>query len=530
VIVAYTASEPTPLVGTRWALTGYDNGTGGFSSVIRGTEITATFAQEGAVTGSAGCNSYNGAYEAEDATSPAGSISIGPVASTMMACPAPEGIMEQETAYLAALQSATAYEIQGDELTLTGAEGQRLATYTVSEGTPLIGTLWEAIQYNNGKEAVVSLVIGTEITAIFGEDGSLSGTAGCNNYTTSYQVEGDSISIGPAATTRKFCAEPEGTMEQETLYLAALEQAATYRIDGDRLELRDAGGALQASYVASAVAAAGAEGSGLDEGSLKNMEYKSGWTQSGTALLTDGEYREQAAPGSATETVVQITPYVAYGQLNGQEAAAVILVTDPGGSGTFYDLAVVVEQDGQPVNIATTSLGDRVQVNSLVIAGNEIVVDMITQGPEDPMCCPTQNVVKTYALQGDQLVETSSQVMGSSGGEDSSLVGVVWKWEQFLESNDETLTTDDPDKYTLEFTPEGTVRIKADCNSATGAYEVSGSQLTIGVQAVTMAMCPPDSLSDQYLKLLGEVVSYVLEGGKLYLSLRMDAGIMSFTQ
>ena len=275
---------------------------------------------------------------------------------------------------------------------------------------------------------------------------------------------------------------------------------------------------------------AGAEDGGLDEESLKNMEYESGWTQSGTAPLIDGEYREQAAPGSATETVVQITPHVAHGQLNGQQAAAVILVTDPGGSGTFYDLAVVVEQDGQPVNIATTSLGDRVQINSLTIAGNEIDVDMISQGPDDPMCCPTQNVVKTYALQGDQLVETSSQVMGSSGGEDSSLVGVVWKWEQFLESNDDTLTTDDPDKYTLEFTPEGTVRIKADCNSATGAYEVNGSQLTIGVQAVTMAMCPPDSLSDQYLKLLGEVVSYVLEGDKLYLSLRMDAGIMSFTQ
>jgi heat shock protein HslJ len=324
--------------------------------------------------------------------------------------------MEQETAYLSALQSATAYEIQGDELTLTGAEGQRLATYTVSEGTPLIGTMWEAIRYNNGKEAVVSLVIGTEVTAIFGEDGSLSGSAGCNNYMTSYQVEGDSISIGPAATTRKFCAEPEGTMEQENLYLAALEQAATYRIDGDRLELRDGGGALQASYVARDEAAAGAEGGGLDEESLKNMEYMSEWTQSGTAPLTDGEYREQAAPGSATETVVQITPYVAYGQLDGQQAAAVILVTDPGGSGTFYDLAVVVEQGGQPVNIATTSLGDRVQVNSLAIAGNEIVVDMITQGPEDPMCCPTQNVVKTYALQGDQLVETSSQVRGSSGG------------------------------------------------------------------------------------------------------------------
>jgi hypothetical protein len=35
-------------------------------------------------------------------------------------------------------------------------------------------------------------------------------------------------------------------------------------------------------------------------------------------------------------------------------------------------------------------LGDRIQINALSIENNKIVVDMITHGPEDPMCCPTQ--------------------------------------------------------------------------------------------------------------------------------------------
>jgi hypothetical protein len=43
-------------------------------------------------------------------------------------------------------------------------------------------------------------------------------------------------------------------------------------------------------------------------------------------------------------------------------------------------------------------------------------------------------------------------------------------------------------------------------------------------------MCPPDSFSDQYLKLLGDVVSYITEGGNLALALKMDAGIMTFIQ
>jgi heat shock protein HslJ len=533
-ILVYSAlgSAPSaPLVDTRWLLTGYNNGQGGFASVLAGTEVTASFGKDGNLDGSAGCNNYNSSYQVEDPSASSGAMSVGMVASTMMMCPEP-GIMEQETAYLAALQSAAAYEIQGDQLAIVGADGTRLLTYEASVPLSLTGTVWQAMSYNNGKEAVVSLVIGTEITAIFGQDGALSGSAGCNDYNASYAAEAapsgaeGTISIGQAATTRKFCAEPEGTMEQESLYLAALQMAEVYRIDGDRLQLRTSGGSLVADYVAQAQA------TGSDENPLANMEYKSEWTQSGTAPLVDGEYREPAAPGSATETVVTLTEQVAYGELNGQDAAAVVLVTDPGGSGTFYDLAIVMEEGGQPVNVATTSLGDRVQIQALTIVGNEIVVEMVNQGPDDPMCCPTQQVVQTYALEGNELVQTSSRVIGSTGAEEGGvaggLVGVVWKWEKFLESNDDTLDVDDPERYTLEFMPDGVVRVRADCNSGSGSYTVNGNQLTIEIQALTMAMCPPGSLSDQYLKLLGDVVSYVPDGGKLALALKMDAGIMTF--
>ena len=43
---------------------------------------------------------------------------------------------------------------------------------------------------------------------------------------------------------------------------------------------------------------------------------------------------------------------------------------------------------------------------------------------------------------------------------------MVWKWEKFLESNDNTIVVDDPDKYTLEFLADSTVRVKADCNNS----------------------------------------------------------------
>jgi heat shock protein HslJ len=395
-ILVFSVLQSEPLVDTPWQLTGYNNGTGGFVSVLADTEITATFGSEGKVSGLAGCNNYAASYEISG-----DQISLGPAAATMMMCPEPAGLMEQEQTYLATLQSASRFDIEGKQLSLYGPDGQVLLSFTAREPTPLIGTTWQAISYNNGKGGAVSVILGTEITAIFGQDGNLTGSAGCNNYTATYETEGTSISVGPAASTRMFCAEPEGIMDQEAQYLAALETAATYRPEGDRLELRTADGALVASYTPQEAL------TGIDSETLKNMEYRSDFTQSGVAPLADGEYREPAAPGSATETVVTLTEYAASGQLDGQQATAVILVTDPGGSGTFYDLALVVVQDGQPVNVATTLLGDRVQIQSLSIAGNEIVVEMIAHGPEDPMCCPTQQVVQTYALQGGELILTS---------------------------------------------------------------------------------------------------------------------------
>jgi hypothetical protein len=140
---------------------------------------------------------------------------------------------------------------------------------------------------------------------------------------------------------------------------------------------------------------------------LQNGEYQTQWTPEGVVQLEDGEYRAPAAPGSASEIVVALSEHVATGELNGEPAAAAILRSSGGGSGTFYELHVMVERDGQSHDVAWTQLGDRVEINSLAIAKDEIVVDMVTQGPDDPMCCPTQQVVQTYALEGESLVQTT---------------------------------------------------------------------------------------------------------------------------
>ncbi len=232
ILAACTSSGELP--GTTWRVTSL-----GDAGVVADAVITLGFVDDSNVEGETGCNSFFGSY-----TTDGDNISIGPLASTLAACvPPARAAMEQ--AYVAALETATTYDIGGDTLTLFGPNGRQLVE--AERFDPILqGSSWEVLSYNNGNQAVVSVLLGTEISLVFGENDEVSGVA-CNNYNGPYEAEDQRISIGPFATTRKACPEPEGTMEQEGLYLTALEASAVWQIRGEMLELRDGNGSLQVS-------------------------------------------------------------------------------------------------------------------------------------------------------------------------------------------------------------------------------------------------------------------------------------------
>jgi heat shock protein HslJ len=72
----------------------------------------------------------------------------------------------------------------------------------------------------------------------------ISGSAGCNHYFGTYAVSGDDITISDVARTEMYCMDPEGVMDQEEAFVAALTSAASYRLAGARLELLDATGSV----------------------------------------------------------------------------------------------------------------------------------------------------------------------------------------------------------------------------------------------------------------------------------------------
>lgn len=117
-----------PLAGTRWRLTFYGSA-GAETTVIEGTELTLDFEADNEVTGSAGCNDFAAQYVTTDA-----SIVFSQIVSTEIFC-SEGGVMDQEEAYLEALETAGTFERTEDELRIWYGDGQRILNFVSADGS-----------------------------------------------------------------------------------------------------------------------------------------------------------------------------------------------------------------------------------------------------------------------------------------------------------------------------------------------------------------------------------------------------------
>src|SRR5688572_24261720 len=84
----------------------------------------------------------------------------------------------------------------------------------------------------------------------------------------------------------------------------------------------------------------------------------------------------------------------------------------------------------------------------------------------------------------------------------------------------------EPGRYTVQFIPDGTVSIRADCNWVGGVWSGGNGALDITLGPSTLVGCPPDSLEQPYVQALDGVTSYTLDGMTLILA--GAAGEMAF--
>jgi heat shock protein HslJ len=112
----------------------------------------------------------------------------------------------------------------------------------------LTGVTWYLVAFNTAEGGSLSVKPGAQITAFFDTAGKVAGSAGCNQYTASYEATLNGLSIGAPATTRMACSEPAGIMNQETAYLTTLQGASGYSISGNTLTVNDSTGKALLTY------------------------------------------------------------------------------------------------------------------------------------------------------------------------------------------------------------------------------------------------------------------------------------------
>lgn len=104
---------------------------GAENALMPGTTITATFDDvAGIVSGNAGCNTYTGTL-----TPTTMAFTVGPIASTLMFCAEPAGVMDQETAYLTALAGTNGYRWEQSRTAAGSLVTTGTLSYALGDGT-----------------------------------------------------------------------------------------------------------------------------------------------------------------------------------------------------------------------------------------------------------------------------------------------------------------------------------------------------------------------------------------------------------
>jgi hypothetical protein len=124
--------------------------------------------------------------------------------------------------------------------------------------------------------------------------------------------------------------------------------------------------------------------------------------------LVAGRAERQAAPGSATRVETMVFGDPVYGDLDGDgtDDAALVLVHQPGGSGTFYYVAAALAFEGAYRGTNAVLLGDRIAPKQIDIRNGVIYANYADRGTDEPMAVAPSVGKSTYlTIEDNRLTE-----------------------------------------------------------------------------------------------------------------------------
>ncbi|MEU2037542.1 META domain-containing protein [Nocardia niwae] len=221
--------EPTP-VGRTFLSTDVEG-----TPIPGGGPLTISFTED-RVAADAGCNKFTGAVSLDDQV-----LHVSGLATTLMACEDERYGADEWLSGL--LNSRPAWRLDGSRLTLRSPDRTvtLLDKKVAQPDKPVKGTSWLVTALITDNSRIRSRAIDeAQPTLTIAEDGSVSGSTGCNRLTGSAEVSGTRITFR-IATTKMLCS-PE-VMEVDQSVLKALDGKTTATVDAGTLTLRNDNGA-----------------------------------------------------------------------------------------------------------------------------------------------------------------------------------------------------------------------------------------------------------------------------------------------
>ncbi len=495
-------------------------------SAVDPARYTIEFMDDGTAAIKADCNQVQASYVAD--SSGAISLALGP--STLAACPADTqdqlflGALTTVASYFAYETDAHLYLSQiADSGTLRfrpAGDAGGASTGLESAGdaaTTLTGVTWEWVSTVDpmGQTAAADP---TRYTITFNDDGTAAIKADCNNVPATYITDGTNLSLELGPSTLVGCPADS----QDQLFLNGLGSVAAYTVEDGELFI-----ALEA-----------------DAGTLMFRQAGS------VAEEPESPAGEAAAPeltGGTWEWVSTTTPL------------ETVTAADPA------RYTITFNADGTAGIQADCNMAGGTYTTG---EGNTLTV---TMGPSTLMACPPDSqadsflaglaAAATYAFDGsDLLIDEAAgagtlrfRLQGGTGdagagetaappapptkgepgpvvpGQVAGLTGTSWQWTQLTRAAGNVAVTD-PSLYTLTFNADGTVDVKADCNSGRWTYATGdGGMLTVTAGEMSTAFCGAGSLDQVFRGGLTNAMSYRLEEGGLSIDMLYESGSLDFT-
>ncbi len=265
----------------------------------------------------------------------------------------------------------------------------------------------------------------------------------------------------------------------------------------------------------------------LSMAEIRNMSYEGFDGLRDTIVLSGGVWEGPAyIEGSATRPRVMLSGDLRLeGDINGDglPESVVFLTLSAGGSGELVYLCVVGRRDGFPANLATSLVGDRVQIRSGKILDSSILIDVVEAGPQDASCCPGQLVTYGWTYRATGTLERSILTAKPGRLGLDILEGREWVL-RFWDRNE---PAPDTPKVTLSYS-EGRFAGSSGCNRyfASVVEGPHAGQITVGPVGSTQMACPERELAveGRFLAYLGRVSGYGFEFTRLALTLRDSTG------